>query len=150
MVMALSGIALAKAPVAMVTGTYTYLVGENPGAVADGHLQRPGHRSGLGYLVLDDTGRGHDRPGDLSSRGWSRRMARRPGDVRDVRVPTAFLWVHDGGTPGSRGDTAFTWRADPEETLVNMEALCESMATSPYGLDPFPVESGNLIVHGSR
>jgi hypothetical protein len=45
---------------------------------------------------------------------------------------------------------AFTWGADPGETLADMEALCESMTTSPYGLDQFALVSGNLIVHRSR
>jgi hypothetical protein len=57
------------------------------------------------------------------------------------------MWVHDGGNPGTAGDMAFTWGTDPaEETLADMEALCESMAIAPYG-DWFPVESGNLVVH---
>lgn len=58
----------------------------------------------------------------------------------------AFMWVHDGGIPGRTGDTAFTWGADPGETLEDMEALCESMTTSPYGFDAFDVVSGNLNV----
>ena len=61
MVMALSGVALAKAPVAMVTGTYTYLVGERPGAVARrSPLNATGHGlPATGYLVLDDAGLDH-------------------------------------------------------------------------------------------
>ena len=61
-----------------------------------------------------------------------------------------FMWVHDGGTPGRAGDTAFTWGADPGETLEDMEALCESMSTSPYGYDMFDVVSGNLNVWDAR
>jgi hypothetical protein len=57
-----------------------------------------------------------------------------------------FMWVHDGGTPGRAGDTAFTWGTDDGETLADMEALCESMTTSPYGYDAFDVVSGNLNV----
>ena len=59
------------------------------------------------------------------------------------------MWVHDG-TPGTEGDTAFTWGADPGETLADMEALCENKETSPYGFDPFPVVSGNVIVHPAK
>ena len=63
-----------------------------------------------------------------------------------------FMWVHDGGTPGTAGDTAFTWGADPGETLGDMEALCEDMVEPPWDFDPyglfgpFPVVSGNLNV----
>ena len=57
-----------------------------------------------------------------------------------------FMWVHDGGTPGRNGDTAFTWGTDPGETLEEMETLCESMTTSPFGYDAFDVVSGNLNV----
>ncbi len=57
-----------------------------------------------------------------------------------------FMWVHDGGTPGRNGDTAFTWGADAWEDLADMEELCESMTTLPYGYDAFDVVSGNLNV----
>lgn len=58
----------------------------------------------------------------------------------------AFLWVHDGGSPGSLGDTAFAWLTDPGQTLGDMEQLCLTKETAPYGFDPFPVEAGNVIV----
>lgn len=55
------------------------------------------------------------------------------------------MHVHDGGTPGRNGDTAFTWGTDPGQTLEEMEALCEEMVPPPwFGFGPFNVVSGNL------
>jgi hypothetical protein len=60
------------------------------------------------------------------------------------------MWVHDAGVPGWAGDTAFTWFADSSQTLAEMEALCDSTTTSPYGLDPFSVVSGNVTIHPTK
>jgi hypothetical protein len=78
------------------------------------------------------------------------------GDDAWIAGPTAdgvdsvFISVHDGGSPGVAGDLAFTWGADPGETLADMEGLCQA-ETQPgsYPMDqmgPFPVVSGNLTV----
>jgi hypothetical protein len=58
-----------------------------------------------------------------------------------------FIYVHDGGTPGSQGDLTFVWGSDPGETLADMEALCSSMDTNFYGAFAFQVVSGNASVH---
>jgi len=58
-----------------------------------------------------------------------------------------FMYVHDGGTPGSAGDLTFVWGTDPGETLADMEALCSTMDTDFYGNDAFHVTSGNAAVH---
>jgi hypothetical protein len=150
LVMALSSVALAVAPRAMVTGTYTYFVFGNPeswrtvslGAQATDPVKgtwtwtRPAGTSSGPVTCLRVAG----------SDAW----LAGPVTVGDGSFSSEFIWVHDGGTPGTAGDTAFSWGADPGETLADMEALCESMTTSPYGFDPFPVESGNLTIHPAR
>jgi hypothetical protein len=60
--------------------------------------------------------------------------------------PAVFTYLHDGGTPGSAGDYAFVWGADPGQTLSDMESLCAEMDTYLFGLWPFAVVSGDLKV----
>ena len=60
--------------------------------------------------------------------------------------PAVFAYVHDGGTPGSAGDYAFVWGADPGQTLSDMETLCAGMDTYLFGLWPFAVVAGDLKV----
>jgi hypothetical protein len=61
-------------------------------------------------------------------------------------INSAFGYVHDGGTPGTAGDTAFVWGALDDENLAGMEALCASMDTDLYGAWPFAVVAGNVKV----
>ena len=147
LVLAVGGVAQAKPLVASVNGTYTYLVDPDTGS------------SRTISLSARDT--------DPVKGTWTRAGVVMTGTVTCLRVAGAdawlagpvtsggtveavFMWVHDAGAPGWAGDTAFTWFADPGETLADMEALCVSMTTSPYGFDPFPVVSGNVTVHLAR
>jgi len=62
----------------------------------------------------------------------------------------AFLWVHDGGTPGAAGDLAVTWIEDPPGVSRydrdDMEGWCEN-AGRGYPGPIFEVESGNVNVY---
>ena len=131
-------------PVDKVTGTYGYVIGPGP----DGSRE------------VTVSAQGTDPVAGTWS--WSRPSDSWNGPVTCLRVNGAdawlagpmengtgavFLFVHDGGTSGGAGDTAFTWGTDPGETLDDMEALCDSMTPPPfYGFDPFSVVSGNVKV----
>jgi len=150
MVMALSGIALAKAPVAMVTGTYTYLIGDDPGRWRTVTLNARATDPAMGTWSWTTPARNTSGPVTCLRVDGADAWLAGPVTSGDLGSPAVFLWIHDGGSPGTNGDTAFTWGADPGETLADMEALCESMTTSPYGSDPFALVSGNLVIHRSR
>jgi hypothetical protein len=126
---------------AKVTGTYTYLVNDVPRTLSLGvHATDP----------VKGTWTWFHPAGTYSGPASCVRI---DGDEAWVAGPSwdgtfaVFIYVHDGGTPGREGDTAFTWGADPWETLQDMEALCEAMQPPPfYGLMPFDVVSGNANV----
>jgi hypothetical protein len=154
LVMALSGVAQAKADVAKVTGTYSYFVLDE---VGNPSLFRT---VSLGAQATDPV-KGtwsYTRPSDISfgtvtclrvdgADAW----LAGPATFSGGGLAAVFIWVHDGGTPGSAGDAAFLWGSDPGETLDDMEALCENKTSSPwYELDPFTVVSGNLTIHPAR
>jgi hypothetical protein len=148
--MAVSGVALAKPPVAMVTGTYTYFNAGDPvrwrTVSVNARATEPATGSWSWTTPLGSAG----GPVTCLRVDGADAWLAGPVTTGDQPTPAVFLWVHDGGAPGTDGDTAFTWGADPGETLADMEALCESMTTSPYGLGPNPVEAGNLTVHAGR
>ena len=129
--------------VAKVTGTYTYFVLENPSqwrtVSVSAHATDP-VRGTWEWITPSDT-----YSGPITCLQVSGDDAWLAGPVSGG-TGAVFMWVHDGGTPGRAGDTAFTWGTDDGETLEDMEVLCESMTTSPYGYDAFDVVSGNLNV----
>jgi hypothetical protein len=127
--------------VAKVTGTYTYMVFDAPRTVSvSAHATDPVKGTWT----------------------WTTPFGTYSGPVTCLRVSgddawlagpfwdgtgAVFMQVHDGGTPGRNGDTAFTWGTDPGQPLDEMEALCEGMVPPPwYGFGPFSVVSGNLNV----
>jgi len=133
--------------VAKVTGTYEYITitGGWRAASISAHATDPVKGTWAWTTFSGDTVRGPVTCLQVS------------GDDAWLAGPTwdgtgaVFMWVHDGGTPGRAGDTAFTWGADPGQTLETMEALCENMEPPPfefYGVpyDAFDVVSGNLNV----
>jgi hypothetical protein len=150
MVMALSGIALAKPPVAMVTGTYTYLAGENPEQWRTVALNARATDPAMGTWSWTTPAGTMSGPVTCLRVDGADAWLAGPVTSGNLGTPAVFMWIHDGGNPAANADTAFTWGADPGETLADMEALCASMTTSPYGFDPFALVSGNLIVHRSR
>jgi hypothetical protein len=66
-----------------------------------------------------------------------------------LAFPAIFALIHDGGSPGKDGDSAFVWGADPGQLLEEMEAACESMADPAIFDDAFlfQVVTGNATVH---
>ena len=148
LVLALSGVAQARPPVSVLTGDYAYL--NSFGALREVTV--------------------HARATDPAVGSWTWTMGATTytGTVTCLRVVgddawlagpatswpqgdgAVFMWVHDGGNPGTAGDTAFTWGSDADETLADMEALCESQETSPYGYDRQPVISGNVNIQPAR
>ncbi len=148
LVMALSGVALAKAPVASVTGTFTYFTSPGSFRTISVSAQATDPVQGT-WSRTTPTGASSGPVTCLRVSGADAWLAGPTTATTEGTTPATFLWVHDGGTPGTAGDTAFGWAADPGETLADMEALCESMTTSPYGFDPFPVTSGDVIGAGA-
>ncbi len=123
--------------------------------------------AGFGYYAVDDFGNPDSfRHVSITAPGWGYRQAatgsgNRPegtfsgpvtcvvtsGQDAWVAGPRThgapdfdaiFMYVHDGGTPGSAGDLTFVWGADPGETLADMEALCSNMDTGPLWQRPVP------------
>lgn len=144
LVLALGGIAQAKPPVSMLTGSYTYVLPSGTLREVTVHARATDPVVGTWTWVTPS--------GTCSGPVTCLRIV---GDDAWLAGPATSwpqgdgavsMWVHDGGNPGTAGDTAFTWGSDPGVTLATMEALCESQATSPYGFDRFPVISGNLNI----
>lgn len=145
LVMALAGAVQAKDPVAIVAGHYTYFV--EPGNLREVTVTAHGTDPVTGTWSWTQVPSGWHLSGPVTCLVVDGPDAWMAGPSTDGNA--AFLWVHDGGSPGSRGDTAVTWIADPGETLEDMEELCETQS-SPLGLERFPVESGNLVVRPAR
>ena len=151
LVMALSGVAQAAAPVAKVTGTFTYFPGGNPANFRTFSISAHATDPVTGTWSWTRPNGTYSGPVTcLHIVGPDAWMAG-PATVTDGLFEAVFIWVHDGGTPGTAGDTAFGWANNPGETLATMEDLCNSMTPPPfYDMDPFPVMSGNLVVHPAR
>lgn len=137
LVLALSGVAQAKPPVASVTGTYTYEIGGVPRTNTVDASTHPvagtWSRNALVGLVTCLVVDGRD--------AW---MA---GPIMDSEL-SAFLWVHDGNLPAGAGDMAATWISDPGVSLKDMEVLCKQKSTTLT--EQFPVTSGDVIVSSSK
>jgi hypothetical protein len=147
LVLALGGVAQATPPVASVTGTYSYVtnpdIPESSRTISLSARATEPIRGTFTSMRLDTV-----FTGTVTCLRVAGADAWLAGPVTSGgTVDAVFMWVHDAGAPGWAGDTAFTWFADPGETLADMEALCASMTTSPYGFDPFSVVSGNVTVH---
>ena len=150
LVLTLGGVANAAPPVAMVTGTYNYFVNpDNPDTSRAISISARATDPVKGTFTITRSGT-TVITGVFTCLRLAGADAWLAGVGNMTGYSAVFMWVHDGGTPAADRDTAFTWFSDPGETLADMEALCESMTTSPYGLDPFPVASGNVMVHPAR
>jgi hypothetical protein len=141
---AVAATTFAARPVDRATGTYTYTTTGPRAVTLDAHGTDPARGTwavtsgGIGgpvtCLVVDGA--------DAYVYG--------PPDAGGERA--AFLWVHDGGSPGTAGDMAVTWVQDlPGEvrhpyTREDMEAWCRNAGAGfPAGL--YPLDSGNLTVY---
>jgi hypothetical protein len=148
LVLALGGVAQAKGPVATLTGHYTY--NTPSGALREVTVNARATDPEVGRWTW--TLGGETYAGTVT-------CLRVVGEDAWLAGPATswageggavLMWVHDGGNPGTAGDTAYTWGSDPGETLADMETLCESQAIAPHGLDRVPVTSGNLVIHPAR
>jgi hypothetical protein len=148
LVLALSGVAQAKPPVSMLTGNYTYLTPS--GAWREVTVSARATDPAVGSWTWSMDGATYSGPVTCLRIVGDDAWLAGPATSWSDGDGAVFMWVHDGGNPGTAGDTAFTWGSDPGETLATMEALCESQSTSPYGFDRFPVISGNLNIRLAR
>ena len=142
--LAVSWTAIGAAPVDRATGTYTYTSPSGHKSVlVDAHGTNP--VKGSWKLTSATT----TRSGSISC------LVVQGADAYLFGPPTvgdraAFLWLHDGGTPGTAGDYAVTWIEDaPGEspyTRADMEGWCVN-AGDGFPAPLFPLESGNLAVY---
>jgi hypothetical protein len=144
LVLALGGVAQARGPVALLTGHYTYVTPS--GALRDVTVNARATDPEAGRWIWTLPSETYSGPVTcfrvVGADAWLAGPITSPAGT----AAAVFMWVHDGGNPGTAGDTAYTWGSDPDETLADMEALCESMAVAPHGFDRFPVTSGNLVI----
>lgn len=156
---ALGGVAEAKKPTGTVAGHYTYNIFGDPCNWRTWTIHAVGTNPVKGSWTVDRWTCG----GLTNSLTGSVTCLRVDGDDAWVAGPiagggAAFIFLHDGGSPGAAGDRALGWFADPPQTLEDMETICEAMPSPPFLLwsagpppglvqiDAQPVIKGNLTV----
>jgi len=155
-------VAQAKKPTGNVAGHYTYYIDGEPCAWRTVTI----HATGTDPVKGAWTWIRGTCEGVINSFSGPVTCLRVDGDDAWIAGPTAdgvdsvFIFVHDGGSPSAAGDLAFTWMADPPQTLDDMEMVCEAMPPPPFTLwasppdnwvvmSPYQVVSGNLTVRDS-
>jgi hypothetical protein len=135
--------AVAAAPVDRASGSYSYTSSSGPKTVSvDAHGTNPvkGSWTFKSRVVLSGT------ITCLVVQGDDAYMFGLPSNGDRA----AFLWLHDGGTPGTAGDEAVTFIEDaPGEspyTRADMESWCVN-AGDGFPAPLFPLDSGNLSVY---
>jgi hypothetical protein len=168
LVMAFSGVALGRGPVATVTGHYAYTTvdwGDADRLVTVAATNDGDHVKGVWSLTVLNPPR-TTYSGPVTCLTVSGRDAWLAGPLRQGSNVGAFLWIHDGGLPRGADDQAVTWISDPGWTAADMEKLCQHKATDfsaaamasygvaymdyMVGLPQFSVTSGNLVVLPGR
>jgi hypothetical protein len=146
MMLAVSGVAHAAPPSAIVTGDYTYQYGPSTSTIqlsahagdpAKGWFSYVGAFASFGGPVSCVVVDGPDA------------MAAGPMTYGDG-VPDGSLWairIRDAGTPGASGDTAVTF-FDAVEYLPEICGDPEILAELEEYM--VPVTAGNLVVHPAR
>jgi hypothetical protein len=129
------GAAAAADPTAKVTGSYKYT---NFGG---------GHRSASISATASTPVRGvwswQDRRGPVTCLVVDGRDAWLAGPGTTGPETSVFIYVHDGGAPGTADDMATAWGQDPGQPFEELLDWCETQATH---VPLFPLDSGNVTV----
>jgi hypothetical protein len=150
MLVAFAGVAQAKPPTPKVTGTYTYFVFDDPGNWRTWSIDAQGTDTVKGTWSSTALGVYH-AGGPVTCLRVVGADAWLAGPItyasEEVTAAAVAFWIHDGGTPGRKGDMAWGWYADPDEGLAEMEAICQDSQAAFEGFTPFQVVDGNAKVH---
>jgi hypothetical protein len=150
LVASFAGAAHATSGVARVTGDYDYFAVDDPSQPRSFSISAQATNPVKGDFTWTRPSGAYSGPVTclrvVGNDAWFAGPVTREPKKGSEGVASVFVYVHDGGTPGSAGDLTFVWGADPDETLADMEALCTSMNTDYYGSWPFAVVAGNLKV----
>ena len=147
LVMAVGGSVQAKANVGKVTGTATYYALGTPASWRTLSISAQTSDPVKGtWTWVRPSGTYSGRVTCLRVAGDDAWIAGSAPGTGVEAIQAVFFWVHDGGTPGTRGDRVFGWGADPDQTLADMETACQNKATDFFGYEPSPVVSGNLTI----
>lgn len=134
LVMAVGGIVQAASPPAVVAGSYTY--------TTDGGGHRTVSIRAQGADPVRGTWSFQNRSGPITCMVVDGPDAWLAGPTSSGEL-AAFLYVHDGGTPGTAGDAAVTWISDPGQTLADMESWCRTSYTE---VTRYSLTSGDLAI----
>jgi hypothetical protein len=150
LVVSFAGAAQATSSVARVTGTYTYFAYDDPNEPRSVSISAQATDPVKGDFTWTRPSGGYSGPVTcvrvVGDDAWFAGPVTKEPKKGSEGINSVFIYVHDGGTPGRAGDLSFVWGALSDETLADMEALCDSMDIGFYGAWPFTVVSGNVTV----